>query len=176
MGTSSADIRRIPAVMMELSGTWKERFDNGTGAPYWTNIETGLSTSVRPTSGGIIPAEKKEGPKNVPSGWTERFDNGTGAPYWTNNETGLSTSVRPTSPAASTGGQKQESARVDSPGTSARVDSAGTWKERFDNGTGAPYWTNIKTGLSTSVRPTSGGIIPAEKKEGPKNVPSGWTE
>merc|ERR1711972_1296851 len=130
MGTSSADIRRIPAVMMELSGTWKERFDHGTGAPYWTNIETGLSTSVRPKS-GVIPPEKKEGPKDVPSGWTERFDNGTGAPYWTNNETGLSTSVRPTSGGIIPAEKKEGPKNVPS-----------GWTERFDNGTGAPYWTN----------------------------------
>merc|ERR1719436_1600709 len=64
--TSSADMRRMPAVMMELSGTWRERFDAGTGAPYWINIETGLSTDVRPTSPagtvGTTSAQKQESP------------------------------------------------------------------------------------------------------------------
>merc|ERR1719277_433088 len=81
--------------MMELPGIWEERCDvNGT--PYWLNIETDLSTSVRPTS-GVIP-KKQEAPKAPPpSGWIEKFDHGTGTPYWINIETGLSTSVRPTS-------------------------------------------------------------------------------
>merc|ERR1711862_1004974 len=112
--TSSADMRRMPAVMMELSGTWRERFDAGTGAPYWTNTETGLSTDIRPSS-GVIPPEKKAAPPPPPSGWRERFDAGTGAPYWINIETGLSTDVRPTSPAGTVGttsAQKQESPTV----------------------------------------------------------------
>merc|ERR1719401_54645 len=157
---------------MELPGTWKENSD-GPGPPYWTNIETGLSTSIRPTS-GIIP-KKKEAPKADVPGWVEKFDGGTGTPYWVNTSTGLSTSIRPTSSAgtfqdsirpAASAGTFQDSIRPSSSvGTTAEktqeaapVDSPGVWKENSD-GPGPPYWTNIETGLSTSIRPTS-GVIP----------------
>merc|ERR1712048_399153 len=144
---------------------------------YWTNIETGLSTSIRPTS-GIIP-KKQEAPKaDVPSGWVEKLDGGTGTPYWVNTSTGLSTSIRPTS---SVGTTKESIRPTSSVGTTkektqeaAPVGSGGVWKENSD-GPGPPYWTNIETGLSTSIRPTS-GVIP-KKQEAPKTgVPSGWVE
>merc|ERR1712137_845146 len=105
------------------------------------------------------------GPPPPPSGWRESFDAGTGAPYWINIETGLSTDVRPTSPAGTVGttsAQKQESPTVGSPGV---------WRERFDAGTGAPYWINTETGLSTDDRPTSPagtvGTTSAQKQGSP---------
>merc|ERR1711972_758385 len=112
------------------AGIWEERLDEN-GAPYWTNIETEVSTSIRPTS-GVIP-KKQEAPKSPPpSGWIERFDRGTGKPYWVNIETDLSTTVRPTSSVGTTKEKTQEAAPVDSP--------AGIWEERLDHN-GVPYWT-----------------------------------
>merc|ERR1719277_1462941 len=162
--------------MMELPGIWEERCDEN-GNPYWLNIETDLSTSVRPTS-GVIP-KKQEAPKAPPpSGWIEKFDYGTGKPYWINIETELTTDVRPTSSAGTTTdvrptssvGTTKEKTQVAAP-----VDSPGIWEERCDEN-GKPYWLNIETDLSTSVRPTS-GVIPKKQEEASEaDLPDGWIE
>jgi len=93
--SSSADVRRIPAVIMELPGEWEERWDEATGAPVYVNEKTGLSTGFRPASGVFKPKKQEAASLDLPSGWVMEVDQGTGRPVYKNLESGLSQEVPP---------------------------------------------------------------------------------
>lgn len=131
---------------------WTEMTDPASGGLYYYHADKGLTTWEKP-----VPPERKalqrsmtmaEKAYPLPAGWVENVDPASGKKYYSHAETGASTWEKPLPPEGKALKRQMTVAQMEAP-------LAEGWVENVDPSSGATYYSNAETGVSTWEKPVA---------------------